>query len=1261
MKLTFSALCMLIAGWVLALPAIPETLDREKTLAAVKALTVEQAPDAQQVAVAQLRYVKYEPDGTSTMWVDFWAKALTPAGAQDLRDVPSSYTEGFSETEFQLAEVIRPDGSVVPVDIAANTAEATSNRSMDSNIYDPTSKRKVLTVPRVEVGDTLHVIIAYHSFKTRMPNTYTDVNIFEDSTAPTPYSVYVVHAPKQLPLKSIALINEIPGTMVASTSVQKDGSTLYRWEAHDVPQTIKEDNMPDELASFQRVGVSTYANWEEISKWYWDLCERHLTVTPEIHAKVEELTKGVDPDTQIENLFGFVAQGIRYMGIIAETEAPGFEPHDVALTFNNRYGVCRDKGALLVAMLRDAGFNAFPVIINAGSKRDKAVPMPYFNHAIVAVDKGDRDYLLLDPTDDTARAELPSYLSDCSFLVARPEGEDLLLTPVPPPEENLMAIATDGTLQSDGTLLLSATLTFGGVNDNAYRPLFVKNPLPKVRESFDSMLKRVLPGAELVSLDFSPKDPSDISQPLVVTLSARVSGYAQPDEVGRTLIRLPFLGARFGFVNFLFDGLDQPTRRYDWVINTPCAVQEKLTLRGFSQLGTPQLLPDNPVFRSNGAAYEVVCTRDPANDTITLVRSLELSKKTYSPEDYLALRGFIERYSRAESVQPLFTKDALQDVDAEVLQQRTDIALLPDGSTTLHQSRKIRILTFQAKRTLGELKLTYNPAWESVTLNTADVLMANGDRVSVTPKEISEMDVGSAALSPHYPGLKQKVVSMPAMEVGNTLVQDWTLTRKPGYPLNEGAVFGGSAYPVRESIVSVTLPIERESSFTAVEQNFSAAPFTRTIERTETNVTYTWTFKDLPAVKAERGLPAPELYRPTLQVFTEEARAEALLGKVFEAVDALQTRKNTVAVREEAATLKRDLAKRSDDAILRAVQRFMETRIRTLGPSWESLPFLTLTTPDEVLTEGYGNRLDRLILQKVLLERLGIDSQLVFACSIPDKEVAAYPDTFGLSILTWENWARPYLLLDDGRLVGDEGRFDEPGACALEACQLLTEKGRIAWQPQESLRSRVDNNITEITLSPTGEATISASSDTFGLAAGMLRKAKDELTPIYYQRMVQSQVESIAKGAELVGDYIMDTDSYPVHVGITVKAQAYAQRQGNLFSLPLRGVVTPVYGLRGQNRRNPIWQSEEATTVEVTRVTLPEGAEIVSMPEPFTYTLQGGGTYSLAVAREGQTITFTTTLQKDPAFIQAWHFPALVELDRVLQAPTHHTLLYRVR
>ena len=136
-------------------------------------------------------------------------------------------------------------------------------------------------------------------------------------------------------------------------------------------------------------------------------------------------------------------------------------------------------------------------------------------------------------------------------------------------------------------------------------------------------------------------------------------------------------------------------------------------------------------------------------------------------------------------------------------------------------------------------------------------------------------------------------------------------------------------------------------------------------------------------------------------------------------------------------------------------------------------------------------------------------------------------------------------------------------------------------------------------------------------------------------------------------------------VRLAVEAKAYAQRRGRLLSLPLHGTVATLYGLRGVTRENPIWQEgveESRATVELW---LPPGSEILSKPEPFTLTLPGGGRCALTCARSTTAkgwicLTYTLTHACPPAILDAWAFPALIELDRRLATPTMRTLILRL-
>jgi transglutaminase-like putative cysteine protease len=1247
-----------------AMSPMPQRLNREEMLASAQSITREAAPNARTLNFANSRYVEYAVDGSSTQWIELWVKAFTDEGAKELLTIPLWYKKGFMEGEFQLVEVVRPDGTIVPVDLKANVKDVSSNDGNDENIYDQNSRQLVLTLPKVEKGDTVHVVMAQSTMRPRVPNAYMDFDTFESSDCPLPYSELTIVAPKDLRLKSLALLDEVPGTMTMSQEQRADGRMVYRWVARNVPQMFPEENMPEEVTQVQRVVVSTFSSWEELSKWYWDLCAPHLQVTPEIVAKVKELTAGKSREEQIAALFGFVAQEIRYMGIIAEDTSPGYEPHDVALTFDNRYGVCRDKGALLVAMLREAGFNAYPVLINAGSKRDKEVALPFFNHAIIAIDEGNYQYRLMDPTDDTARAILPAYLSDCTYLVARAEGDTLRLTPVPNPEDHLMLAETEAVLDKAGNLELSTTLHFNGVNDNIYRSVFVKATPEQLRERMDGMVKRVLPGAELTDLSYTPADPKDITQPLVLKLQARMNDYAVPNGEGHTLIKLPYFSRAFGLVNFVFEGLAQPTRKYDWEIYSPSAVRETLTMRGFNRLGEAQLLPLDPVLKTNGASYDVTCKRDVEADTITLKRELEMSNKTYSPEDYLSMRRFVESMSRFEDLRPLFVQNVTQNEDATVLKDVTETTLCLDGAVRRRYTRDVRVNTFQGKRAQGEVKLWHSPGWQTLELEAAEVTKANGDCVAVTPKEINELDDDEAATAPRYGERKQTVISLPAVDVGSVSHVSWALTSKDMRPFCEVKVFD-CQYSTQEETYTLKVPLVEEEQIRIAERNFENVAVERTEVVKGDYKVYTWTLRNRAAVKTEPGMPSQEFISPTIYVAHRNAAAHRTYPIVLEKIEALLAA-DYPAVEATVKQLVKGIHKKDIDARLKAIQEYLARTVRVAGPSWAALPFGQLTDPETTLNSGYGNRLDRMILWLAMLREAKIDAEIVFADSYSLTYAYAFSEALAArEVPRWTRFATPYLRLEDGRLIGDGKECDELTASSLPTCALMTAKGRELFTAVPEMRTHSDE-VVRIVVDVSGDAVLTSDTRHYGLEAGALRRMEREFTPETRRRAIAAAANAMATGAEPYSEYIMDTKAYPVRTRLAVSAKHYGVRQGALLNIPMPRLVAPLYNLRGTRRVNPIWQSEvEQQNTEVD-VWLPKDCTVVSRPEPFKVSLPGGGTFELVLKEEriaatgALRLTYTVNYTASPAILDDWFFPACVELNRRFAAPEMQTIIVRL-
>jgi len=248
---------------------------------------------------------------------------------------------------------------------------------------------------------------------------------------------------------------------------------------------------------------------------------------------------------------------------------------------------------------------AYPTLIHTGPKKDEEVPQPYFNHAIVAAQGPDGEYILMDPTDENTKQLLPSYLDNKSYLVAHPEGEELLTSPITPATQNMLRITSNGALDRNGQLSMDSELRFEGINDNAYRGYFSRLKPEERRRFFESHVKKRLPGASVTDFKILPEDMQDTSQPLVVTLSVEAPDF--PIEGSDLdMLPLPWYGTSIGYVNFVIGKTGLEKRKYLLVSRVACGVTESLQL-DLSQYRSTLTEPlDLETIQTNTLAFEPV-------------------------------------------------------------------------------------------------------------------------------------------------------------------------------------------------------------------------------------------------------------------------------------------------------------------------------------------------------------------------------------------------------------------------------------------------------------------------------------------------------------------------------------------------------------------------------------------------------------------------------------------------------------------------------
>ena len=1156
--------------------------------------TPQKWPDADSVLLFDIENISYQPDGTSVSIDDFYQKVLNESGRQALRELTFYFNSNYGSAELETLEIIKPDGKVIPVDFRRESRVAVEPSQMGSNIYDPANKILTVPIPGLAVGDTIHVRARDTITKARVPDQWCDVTMLQ---ADIPIIRYIVQidAPASRPLRSIAVKDEVPNCVRASEEKAGD-RIIYRWEADNVPQVIPEPGMPAMYSSVQRLVVSTAENWQEISAWYYRLCQPALeSVNDAMREKVRELTRGLtDERARMEAIFRFVAQNIRYMGITPETESPGYEPHPVDMTFNQRYGVCRDKAALLAAMLNLAGFDAHPVLIMAGPPKDDEVPNNYFNHAVVAVRTAPGEYILMDPTDESTRDLFPAYLANKSYLVALPEGDRLRRSEVPAAEDNQLTIRTRAELLPNGELRGGSVLEFTGINDGIYRDALSRWPEEYRREFFAAQLKAELPGAVLSELEITPENIRDLSIPLVVKLKFSVPEQL-PDGFRDIPLRLPELGGGFGIMNFLLGnrvGLEQ--RKFNLIALSTGTLDESISLKlppsiEISALPGTRQMEKPGIFRWK-KQYEI------ADGELRCNIKLALDAVEIPPDAYRELKEVLRTIDAAAVELPVAAVNfaavptaqltrTFPGADSLLLADKTAIKVRSESEWDSVTTVKRRILTYAGVKRYSEIKVDYNPVWESVTLE-ASVTTASGEVRKLNEQELNLMDASWVGSAPRYPAGKILVASLPGVEPGAVI--EYTLRRRR---FDRHFFFASGMFASDEPGVL------REFSITAsAGMRMRVSPSPRGVEYHEDIddgvIVRRWVATNTPQLALEPGQPPVMLWVPMVMASSGEfEHFAAAWNRALSELAVPDPEVETVATELDL----RNSALKVEDKVVR-IRDYVARKIRSAGPGADALPWKSLSAPGVTISSGYGDSADRAILIGALLKTAGIEFRFVAASSLswsPEvaRVIGRFPQNCFNSLLVYVPEGEFYL--NSGSEYAFPGAVNLAGKTALEL-----NSGRLVMiQPHHNAWDGV-RMVYDVGLQSSGTAEIVVTAEYSGSEFEKQNRFFSEVTPENRRRHFEQLAAQISQSARIVGEPECNFDNYPGVVRYRVRIPHFAARVGDFFQFELPGFdrLSNAVITAGSSRKTPFWRGS-AIKLEIDyNIDLPDGFVAVGRP-----------------------------------------------------------------
>ncbi len=281
--------------------------------------------------------------------------------------------------------------------------------------------------------------------------------------------------------------------------------------------------------------------WRAWGMWYTHLEEHRPDPTPEIATQAQQLVAGA-PDfyTKVKNITEYIQNNIRYF--VVERGIGGLQSHNAGDIFRNRYGDCKDKATLLIAMLGAVGIQAYYVPVD--DRRgviDPNAPSLYGDHMIAAIEipadakdprleaavtaKDGKRYLIFDPTNErTPAGNLPSYLQGSYGILSAGADSQLIALPVLAPDANGTDRKGSFTLSPDGALTGTVDTSHSGPEGADFR-MFLKYTDAKERSAFwEKYVGRDLPGVTLDSFQYV--QPPSLDRPMAFHYTVTVPQYA---------------------------------------------------------------------------------------------------------------------------------------------------------------------------------------------------------------------------------------------------------------------------------------------------------------------------------------------------------------------------------------------------------------------------------------------------------------------------------------------------------------------------------------------------------------------------------------------------------------------------------------------------------------------------------------------------------------------------------------------------------------
>ena len=405
------------------------------------------------IRIEHLRKDSLGHDGLSEAHVQQLWRINTVQGARSFASRSVMYAAMSERLCMVRARVLSRNGGEQSATVSPDEPVLDRNSSM---YFD--SRTRNLHFPRLQPGDLVEIeyVLLPASEVANWAGYYARLDMFSDAY-PTSLRRRVLIAPSALQLYTVA------HGVDPSVERSQNGDTVRIWEMHDIAPEVAEAQSPGASSTGPYLHVSTLGSMEAFGGWYAGLLRPAMELDDNLRDVAQQiLSRNLSTQAKVQAVYESVQRNTRYVAL--EFGKYSYQPYPLADVERRGFGDCKDKAAMIVALLRAVGVDADFAMVrtrSTGEIAPEAYSVQLFNHALAYVPELD---LFLDGTVEyAAPGELPPDDQGATAVTVDAAGKAMRrMVPFTPPEANRVSRQVHARLRADGHVEFVSQTRFAG-------------------------------------------------------------------------------------------------------------------------------------------------------------------------------------------------------------------------------------------------------------------------------------------------------------------------------------------------------------------------------------------------------------------------------------------------------------------------------------------------------------------------------------------------------------------------------------------------------------------------------------------------------------------------------------------------------------------------------------------------------------------------------------------------------------------------------